>query len=66
MYMIVAITGLAIIVARRYMTYFGKAELGGPTGAKYLSSGALFLLYFLFLAIISLNSYGLITNPFSI
>jgi solute carrier family 8 (sodium/calcium exchanger) len=66
MYMIVAIAGLAIIIARRYMAYFGKAELGGPTRSKYLSSGALFVLYFLFLAIISLDAYGVISNPFSI
>ena len=66
MYMIVAVSGLLIIVSRRYMKFFGEAELGGPSVPKYASTVILFGLYALFLLIISLNSYGVMPNPFSI
>ena len=65
MYMIVAISGLGIILSRRYMKIFGEAELGGPRIPKYASSGILFGLYALFLLVISLNAYGVMPNPFS-
>ena len=66
MYMIVAVSGLLIIVCRRYMKFFGEAELGGPLVPKYVSTVILFGLYALFLLVISLNAYGVIQNPFSI
>ena len=66
MYMIVAVCSLAIIVARRYFNMFGKAELGGPTTSKYISTTALVSLYGLFLVVISLKAYGIIANPFSL
>ena len=66
MYMIVAVSGLLIIVSRRYMKFFGEAELGGPLVPKYASSVILFGLYATFLLVISLNAYGIMPNPFSI
>ena len=66
MYMIVAVSSLTIIVARRYSNMFGKAELGGPTVSKYVSTTALVSLYGIFLAVITLKAYGVIANPFSL
>ena len=65
MYMIVAVSGLGILLSRRYMKIFGEAELGGPRIPKYASSLILFGLYALFLLVISLNAYGIMPNPFS-
>ena len=65
MYMIVAVSGLGIILSRRYMKIFGEAELGGPRIPKYVSAVILFALYALFLLVISLNAYGIMPNPFS-
>ena len=63
--MIVAVSGLGILLSRRYMKIFGEAELGGPRIPKYASSLILFGLYALFLLVISLNAYGIMPNPFS-
>ena len=65
MYMIVAVSGLGILLSRRYMKIFGEAELGGPRIPKYVSTVILFALYALFLLVISLNAYGIMPNPFS-
>ena len=64
-YMIVAVSGLLIIVSRRYMKFFGEAELGGPKIPKYASAVILFSLYAFFLLAISLDAYGFMPNPFS-
>ena len=65
MYMIVAVSGLGILLSRRYMKIFGEAELGGPRVPKYVSAVILFALYALFLLVISLNAYDVMPNPFS-
>ena len=65
MYMIVAVSGLGILLSRRYMKIFGEAELGGPRLPKFASAAFLFALYALFLLAISLNAYGIMPNPFS-
>ena len=63
MYLIVAVLGLSLIMARRYLSVFGEAELGGPTVPKYWSAGAMAVLYIVFLGAISLNAYDVLPNP---
>ena len=65
LYTVVAVLGLGLIVARRRLTVFGKAELGGETGMKYLSGFILFFLWVTFITLNSLNAYGVIKNPLS-
>ena len=56
---------IIILIIARYLPIFGKAELGGPTLPKYFTSGALFLLYIVFLAGNTLFVYEIVPNPFS-
>ena len=64
-YTICSVTGLTLIVMRRKMDLFGRAELGGVTSMKYVSAGILFGLWVLFIILNSLNAYGIIKNPFA-
>ena len=43
LYTITAITGIAILMARRYLPFMGKAELGGPTFYRWLTFTLLIL-----------------------
>ena len=62
-YTICAVPALALIVLRRKLSCFGKAELGGNTTMKYVSSAILFGLWIFFVTITAMNAYGLIENP---
>ena len=63
-YTICAVIGLTLIVLRRNMDIFGRAELGGATSMKYLSAAILFGLWIAFVILNSLNAYDIISNPF--
>ena len=58
-----AVPALGLIVIRRKLSCFGNAELGGDATMKYVSSGILFGLWFLFVTMTSLNAYGFVENP---
>jgi len=57
-YTAVAVIALALILVRRYVAFFGKAELGGPTGAKWASGIFMFTLWFVYVIVSSLQAYG--------
>ena len=59
-YTICAILGLALLVLRRNLNIFGRAELGGETGMKYVSSAILGGLWIIFLNLASLNAYDIV------
>lgn len=63
-YTIFAILGLALILARRFLGIFGKAELGGNDALKYVSAGILLLLWILYIVLSALQAYGIIESPF--
>ena len=52
------ILGISLIVLRRNIGVFGKAELGGPMGPKFASGYFLIGLWFLFVILVSLNAHG--------
>ena len=64
LYTIVSFVGLTLICFRRKLTFFGKAELGGPTVPKYISAGFLFSLWLVFIVVSCLRAYGVIESPF--
>lgn len=66
LYTICAILGLGLILLRRFIPAFGKSELGGPNVGKYASSAFLVTLWILYVVISSLQTYGVIKNPFSV
>ena len=59
-YAISAFLGLGLICLRRNLAFFGRAELGGPTGPKYLSAVILFSLWVAFIIINILRAYDYI------
>jgi len=66
LYTICAILGLGLILLRRFVPFFGKSELGGPNVGKYASSAFLVTLWIVYVVVSSLQTYGVITNPFSV
>ena len=64
LYMVVAVLGLGVIVARRYLRVLGQAELGGPPTMKKVSCAFLVTLWLVFVIISTLKAYGVISNPF--
>ena len=59
-YAISAFLGLGLICLRRNLAFFGRAELGGPTGPKYFSAVILFSLWLAFIIINILRAYDYI------
>uniref|UniRef100_A0A6A7FQT2 Sodium/calcium exchanger 2-like isoform X3 n=3 Tax=Hirondellea gigas TaxID=1518452 RepID=A0A6A7FQT2_9CRUS len=49
---------LGLIMARRYLGFFGKTELGGNKFGKYLTGVIMISLWFLYVMLSSLQSYG--------
>lgn len=64
LYTVFAITGIALLMLRRSLGVFGKAELGGPVVPKFCSAGFLILLWFLYVIFSSLQAYDVIEAPF--
>ncbi|UJR09574.1 hypothetical protein I4U23_013809 [Adineta vaga] len=52
------ILGMTVLILRRYLGVFGKAELGGPTIPKYLCSIFFVLLWIGYLTLSGLQAYG--------
>ncbi|KAJ8316782.1 hypothetical protein KUTeg_005666 [Tegillarca granosa] len=57
LYVICAVLGLALLVVRRYVGFFGKAELGGPKGPKIVSGIILIFLWIFYVVMSSLAAY---------
>lgn len=57
-YTAVSLICLALIVSRRYLTFFGKAELGGPRSRAFMCSVFMIFLWFLYILLSSLEAYG--------
>ena len=56
-YIICALICLGLLVARRYVKVLGRAELGGPAGAKYFTGIFYILLWIVYVLISSLVAY---------
>ena len=63
-YTITAITAIIILVIRRYVAFFGNAELGGPKVPKWICGCFMFGLWILYGILSSLQAYGHIKSPF--
>ncbi|KAF4518915.1 hypothetical protein B566_EDAN006753 [Ephemera danica] len=61
---LVAILAIIVLILRRKLTLFGKAELGGPFWPKMFSVGFLISLWLLYIVLSSLQAYKIITIDF--
>jgi solute carrier family 8 (sodium/calcium exchanger) len=59
-----AVVSIILLLMRRYMRVFGRAELGGPVAAKMVTGSILFMIWFIYVLISSLQAYGHITVSF--
>lgn len=59
-----AITAVIVFMARRFLSFAGNAELGGPNVTKYLSALFFIFLWLLYVVLSVLQSYGHINSPF--
>ena len=59
-----AILAVTILIVRRFSPVFGNAELDGPTLPKRISSFLFIGLWFLYVILSVLQSYGVIKSPF--
>ena len=57
---ICAVSTLGMLMIRRNVAFFGKAELGGPQLAKTLSAIVFVGLWLLYVLMASLQAYGVI------
>ena len=48
---------LVVLIMRRYLSVFGRGELGGPTVSKYLTAGFFLFLWLLYILLSSLQAY---------
>jgi len=60
LYTICALIALLWLVARRFLSICGNAELGGPAVTKYISGGVFIGLWFIYVLISSLDAYDVI------
>ena len=58
-----AILAVTFFMIRRFLPIFGNAELGGPKVSKWISSFFFVFLWFLYIILSVLQSYGVITSP---
>ncbi|XP_076460202.1 sodium/calcium exchanger 1-like [Babylonia areolata] len=64
LYTTFATAAILVIIARRYISFFGKAELGGPTVGKYLCAVFFFVLWILYVLLSAMQAYDIITVNF--
>jgi solute carrier family 8 (sodium/calcium exchanger) len=57
-YTLTSIVCIALLLARRNLAFFGKAELGGPLTPRVLSSLLLLFMWLIYVLLSSLKSYG--------
>ena len=55
---ICAVSTLVMLMIRRNVGFFDKAELGGPNFSKLLSAGIFVTLWLVYVMLASLQSYG--------
>lgn len=60
LYSILAVTAIILFMLRRNLTFFGKAELGGTTGPKYISAAFMILLWIIYVTFSTLQVYEVI------
>lgn len=60
-YSICAIAALSLLVIRRYLPVFGRAELGGPTGPKIFSGVIFIALWVIYVILSALQAKGIIS-----
>ena len=53
---------LGLLVLRRNVTFFGKAELGGPKGPKYISAIICVCLWVFYVIVACLQDYSIIAG----
>ena len=56
-YSVTSVLALGILIFRRLSTSCGKAELGGPPKARFISAGLLILLWAIYILLSALKSY---------
>ncbi len=61
-YTVVSVLCILLLFLRRHFAVFGKAELGGPRGAKYACSALLVVLWFIYILFSTLQAYELIPS----
>lgn len=59
-YLTCACVAIFVLLVRRKMSMFGKAELGGPVKAKWATGFIVFILWLLYIVVSSLEAYDLI------
>ena len=64
LYFICAVICLFTLILRRYLGFFGKTELGGPTVSKYLTGLFFVMLWLTYVVVSSLKAYDLIETQF--
>ncbi|XP_022249769.1 sodium/calcium exchanger 3-like [Limulus polyphemus] len=57
-YSATAMACIVLLMVRRYSSFFGRAELGGPINASRASFAFLLFLWFLYILLSSLHAYG--------
>ena len=62
LFTVCALLCLTLLLLRRKMAVFGEAELGGPQTTKYISFGICLALWFIYVLLSSLQSYGIIAG----
>lgn len=63
-YSVCAFMALSLLLVRRYVPLFGRAELGGPQGPKIASGIFLIFLWIIYVLLSSLQATGAIKSPF--
>ena len=59
-----AVCTVIILLLRRFLTALGRAELGGPLVPKIICGSLLFLIWFSYVLLSSLQAYGHIKVSF--
>ncbi|XP_014250861.1 sodium/calcium exchanger 2-like isoform X2 [Cimex lectularius] len=60
LYSICAIIAFVLLLARRNLSFFGKAEIGGPAAGRYTSAGLLISLWVTYIVLSYLQIHGTI------
>lgn len=61
LYTVAAVIALGFLVLRRFVGFFGKAELGGPKIPKYISACIFVLLWVMYVLLSSFQVKGIIS-----
>lgn len=64
LFSIAAIIAVALLMVRRKSAAFGKAEIGGPTGTRYISAAFLIILWITYIALSWLQTVGVVNLNF--